>query len=307
MTRRPSSLRRGLWSDFLLFTAAALALGAGVFVFWSQRSERVVHEAQAGSFWLRVEAADWVRDGMLHPGTSPFGMPPSMMAGLPKQDMQRLNVEFSVHNRGADTQVFDLAELKLTAESGVVWEATPGEEASKVTLRAGQRYAAVVQFDVPETERTRLTLWWGRAEAPVRMLAVVAPRHVKPEVKPPTDWPSTVDALAPGRADSGRLLYQTKFACASCHGDPALPGSNTVGPPLDGFAAIAGARVPNQSAKEYAYRSILAPNAFIAPTCARGEPCASPSAMPVYSELMSPQDMSDVLEFLLNQPLAQRQ
>lgn len=139
------------------------------------------------------------------------------------------------------------------------------------------------------------------------MLVVYAPRHEKPAPTPRTEWPATADALPPGRLEEGRLAYQTRFACASCHGDPGMPGSNTVGPSLEGFALSAGARVPNQSAKDYAYESVLAPNAFIAPSCARGLPCARPSAMPVYSELMSPQDMADVLQFLMSQRLAQRQ
>jgi mono/diheme cytochrome c family protein len=138
------------------------------------------------------------------------------------------------------------------------------------------------------------------------MLSVFAPVHVEPEKKPAAQWPATADGLPQGRVEEGRLAYQTRFACASCHGDPGLPGSNTVGPSLDGFALTAGSRVPGQNALEYAYQSILAPNAFIAPVCAKGQPCARPSAMPVYSEVMSQQDMADLLQFLISQRVAER-
>lgn len=147
--RRPAGL-----GDLLLFGLALAAISAGLVLFWSARTERVVHEAEAAAMWLRVEHAEWLRDGMLHPGTAAFGMPPAMMEGLPAEQVQRLNVEFSVHNRGATTESFNIAELSLHAQSGAVWEARPDEDGANVVLGPRQRYAAVVQFDVPEEERS---------------------------------------------------------------------------------------------------------------------------------------------------------
>lgn len=183
------------------------------------------------------------------------------------------------------------------------WEADPGPQ-GQVVLRPGQLFSTVLQFDVPEEGEEALHLWWEREGGTARLLATEVPRHEEPAGQPPTEWPALVDALPPGRAGEGASLYAGRLACASCHGQPELPGSNTVGPPL-GELARAAPRVPGKSVAQYVYESMLAPDAFLAPGCPGGQPCAAPSAMPHYGELMSSQDMADVVAFLLGPRIAQ--
>lgn len=290
--------------DATLLTLSLFTLVAGAAIFWNARNERVLHEAEEGSLRLRMEHAEWVRDGMLHPGTDAFPMPSAMTPGLPEDGAHRLNVELTVYNASASPQSFALSELSLQSDSGARWEAAK-EESPRVTLLAAQSYAAVVRFDVPKEEAGALTLWWSRGGSRARMLSTVAPIHDE-EAPKKVDWPKLASALPAGREAEGRLLFQSKFACASCHGDPSVPGSNNLGPSLADFARSGGVRVPGMDAQQYAYESIRTPNAFIAPLCAKDLPCAKPSAMPAYDGVMTPQEMADVLAFLQRQWLARR-
>jgi mono/diheme cytochrome c family protein len=120
------------------------------------------------------------------------------------------------------------------------------------------------------------------------------PAPVKPGV-----WPKFADQLPEGDAPAGRKLFMGRLACFSCHGDPALPGGNTVGPHLGDLGRQARTRVTGLSARQYVYESVLDPNAFIVPTCANGQPCLRPSAMPYYGELLSQKDMADVVAYMV--------
>lgn len=60
-------------------------------------------------------------------------------------------------------------------------------------------------------------------------------------------------------AGRGEVLFRTH--CATCHtvqGDRVI-----VGPPLAGIGRKAGERIPNISAEEYLYESIIYPNSYI--------------------------------------------
>lgn len=119
---------------------------------------------------------------------------------------------------------------------------------------------------------------------------------------PTVEWPDSVADLPAGDAANGETLYFTTFACNSCHGDPATPGTNVVGPHLGDIGVVGGERVEGQSAADYIYESILDPNAFIAPICANDLPCTAPSSMPPnFGQRMTEQDMADVIEYLLQQ------
>jgi hypothetical protein len=53
------------------------------------------------------------------------------------------------------------------------------------------------------------------------------------------------------------------------------------------------------TAPQYAYESLLFPGAFIASGCGGEAPCAQPSLMPGYGEVLSPQEMADLISYLL--------
>ena len=123
------------------------------------------------------------------------------------------------------------------------------------------------------------------------------------------EWPETVeeylalDEISPGDASNGEALY-TSYTCIVCHGNLDDPSSATIGPWLGDIAERGDEIVPGQAADQYIYRSILYPNEFIAPECPTG-PCAGPpSAMRqtfAFDMGANPQDMADILAYLLGQ------
>jgi mono/diheme cytochrome c family protein len=123
------------------------------------------------------------------------------------------------------------------------------------------------------------------------------------------EWAESVeDELAkhePGDAARGEELYAS-YGCVACHGQLDNPDSATVGPWLGDIAENGGERIPDTSAIQYVYESILHPNDFIAPDCPTG-PCPGPPS-PMrqdYAVVMGgeeqAQDMADLLAYLLGQ------
>ena len=106
--------------------------------------------------------------------------------------------------------------------------------------------------------------------------------------------PSSAAELPQGDAARGRDLFHGRAACAACHGDPAVPASNTRGPELYGSATFASARVPGQSAAEYLYAAIARPDEFLAEAPAfAGERL---TRMPETE--LTPQEAADLLAYL---------
>ena len=123
---------------------------------------------------------------------------------------------------------------------------------------------------------------------------VVVEAPTAPEV-----WPESVEELPEGDAASGADVYANN-GCAGCHGDPAEPGTNGVGPHLGDIGVVGAERIEGTSAAEYVYESILEPNAFIAPECPTG-PCNEPSGMnPNFGDVLSEQNMADLIAYLLS-------
>jgi mono/diheme cytochrome c family protein len=122
------------------------------------------------------------------------------------------------------------------------------------------------------------------------------------------EWPElaedflALDEIEEGDPERGAELYAVTYGCNSCHGNMDDPESAQVGPWMGDLAEIGGDRVPGQDALQYTYESILYPNAYIVPECPTG-PCASPSSMPGnFGARMgeNPQDMADIIAYLLN-------
>jgi mono/diheme cytochrome c family protein len=182
------------------------------------------------------------------------------------------------------------------------WEGTK-LDFIKVTIAAGrgpimptwsERYGGPMRDDQVE-DVTRFVLNW-ESEA-----LCAEPEFVY-------EWPELAEAflaleeIEEGDPERGEELYFLTYACNACHGDMDNPASALVGPWLGELAEIGGTRVEGQDALQYAYESILYPNAYIVPECPTG-PCASPSGMPAtFGARMgdNPQDMADILAFLLN-------
>ena len=117
----------------------------------------------------------------------------------------------------------------------------------------------------------------------------------------PVEWPEDVAELPEGDPANGETLYTSTFGCGSCHGDPAVEGSNPIGPWLGTIAVEGASRIEGKDSDQYIYESILHPDDFIAPICANDNPCSEPSQMPAtFISSMSQQDMADVIAFLLS-------
>jgi mono/diheme cytochrome c family protein len=172
---------------------------------------------------------------------------------------------------------------------------------ASIVLPPGHAALLQASFDVPESNDP-LTLWWERGAVHERLLATRTPLHALPQ-RPggPAEWPHDVTDLPRGHADVGERLFRAN-ACISCHGDPAAPGSNAAGAPHLGSIGIAAAkRVPSQSAAQYLYESILDPDAFVLRLCTGPGPCPDQLRMPAYGEVLTVQDVADLVAFLLEQ------
>ncbi len=113
-------------------------------------------------------------------------------------------------------------------------------------------------------------------------------------------WPLHVSELPEGNPDNGATLYNTTYACASCHGALDNEGSANIGPWLGDIDQTGAERIDGYTAADYVYESILKPDAFIAPECPSG-PCNEPSTMPGnFGERMTQQDMADVMSYVLS-------
>jgi cytochrome c len=99
-------------------------------------------------------------------------------------------------------------------------------------------------------------------------------------------------ALPPGSADAGKTEF-TAAGCAACHSLQA--GVRIVGPALAGVAARAAGRKPGYSAPLYLYESVTRPNAYVL--------AGFPAGLmpPDFRSRLRPQDLSDLLAFLLTE------
>jgi mono/diheme cytochrome c family protein len=129
-------------------------------------------------------------------------------------------------------------------------------------------------------------------------VTVVMPTETRPATS--GKWPTLVSTLPAGDPARGEELYNIAFGCAACHGDPAVEGSNVVGPWHGQIAAEGATRIAGYSSADYLYESILLPSAFIFTECPQGACTGPPSAMPAnFGDRMTPQDMANVIAYML--------
>lgn len=275
-------------------------LAAGVAVFVQARRESPVLAARVGGLAVRLERARWMTDHMDHGGG--FARPAVMMPGMPEAGFQRLSVELSFHNAGSRPAAFQGEEFSLVTGRGETLEIY-GADLGTARLGRGQSLNTSLYFDVNTTaDPGRLRLLWRRGGEKVYMPLPAPPEHYHARPRGDVVWPSDVTILLPmGNSERGAELFSAAFGCVACHGDPARPGSNPIGPHLGAIGMVAGERQDAKAAPQYIYESILRPNDFIVEECRDGRPCAAPSAMPDYAELLSLQDMADLVAFLMLQ------
>jgi mono/diheme cytochrome c family protein len=95
-----------------------------------------------------------------------------------------------------------------------------------------------------------------------------------------------------GDAVRGEELFNTSAnlapPCSGCH----IAGNNA-SPSLDGYGEIAGSRVEGESAREYTFYSIVAPERHIVEGFGN-------AMYNQYGSKMSPQEIADVIEYLLS-------
>lgn len=92
----------------------------------------------------------------------------------------------------------------------------------------------------------------------------------------------------------GRSVF-VSYGCGACHLLSDGGGAGIVGPALDGVSARASGRVEGLTAQEYIYNSITAPGSYVVEGFADG-------VMPLtYAELMNPEQIDALVEYLLTQ------
>lgn len=151
-----------------------------------------------------------------------------------------------------------------------------GEEAARAyAIELGLETAVAAEAPVPAAADT---------ESPGEQLAdaqVAAAAAAVDEAPTPA---------AGGDPEAGARVF-TQLGCGSCHVVADLPGAvGTIGPKLDGLAAIAGQRVPGQDADAYLRESIADPNAFVVDGYMK--------VMPPMRGAMSDQQFEDLIAFL---------
>jgi len=109
-------------------------------------------------------------------------------------------------------------------------------------------------------------------------------------------------AMALGNAVHGRMIFNTakqtdngSWACSICHS--VTPDQfRVIGPGLWNISVRGANLVSGENAVEYIRESIVDPNAFIAPA----DPAYPSNLMPSnYGLVLSPQDLNDVIAYLL--------
>ncbi len=107
---------------------------------------------------------------------------------------------------------------------------------------------------------------------------------------------TTATQAASAAADplaAGRQLFNNN-GCNACHTLADAGAAGALGPKLDGFNAVAGSRVPGQSAEEYTHESIVKPNAHVV----EGFPA---NLMPQdYGLRIAKQDLDKLVSYLLS-------
>lgn len=285
----------------LVFSGTVLVAVAG-WILVIQATRRIpVEQATVDGLQMRLEKARWILDQMDH-GEN-FQKPSTMMPDMPEWGKQRVTLDLAFYNRSSRTQLFDGHEFFLVPEVGD--EVPPiGAQTGRAEIAPGQTLNTALHFDFDTTlPHGQLRVEWRRGERSI-YLPIPEPAehyHLRPrggEVSLPPD----ARLLLPiGEAERGGQLFRGTYGCAACHGDPAVPGTNNVGPHLGSIGVTGGRRIDGVPAAQYIYQSILEPNAFIAPECKDGKPCPEPTAMPEYSSLVSLQDVADLVTYLLEQ------
>lgn len=106
---------------------------------------------------------------------------------------------------------------------------------------------------------------------------------------------TTAMQAAAGAADpllAGRQLFNAN-GCNACHALADAGAAGVLGPKLDGYASLAGDRVPGQSAEDYTHEAIVKPNAHVV----EGFPA---NLMPQdYGLRLSEQDLGKLVTYLL--------
>lgn len=289
----PSWWKKPEWIVLLLALGVALAGWALVI---QARSTIPVRQADLYGMEARLNQARWLVDQMDH--GEGFARPATMMPDMPDPGSQRLSVELSFRNLSGQALEYRGEEFTLVSDAGNEYPPI-GAQLGKFTLSAGHSLNTSIYYDFDSSrDLGNLKLRWERGDETVYMPIPHPPEHyhLRPQDR---FWPDDVMLLMPiSDAERGRNHFLAAYGCSACHGDPAVPGSNNVGPHLAGIGSQAAARVPGKSAAQYIYESILRPEDFIAPEC-KGGPCSSPSAMPDYTGILDEQATADLVAYLL--------
>ncbi|QRN95978.1 c-type cytochrome [Archangium violaceum] len=282
------------WKQVRGVLALLITLAGGTLVLraWLVQPSR---EVELGGLRLRLERAVWMHEPTDHGDTA--RLPTSEGAPGPGPGQRRLVVEVTVFNPGRTPRDFEPGELRLAeAARGTVWQPSAGGR-GVFTLRPAELLPVTLSFDVPATQEP-VRLEWERDTRREALLLTQRPSSPG-ESGEQAGWPLRVEQLPPGREAAGSALFHGRLACTSCHGDLARPEGPRIAPFLGDFARVGATRVAGKSAAQYAYESLLDPNAFIPPECAERQPCARPTLMPLYGESLSLQEMADLVSYLM--------
>ncbi|HET9225725.1 MAG TPA: c-type cytochrome [Thermoanaerobaculia bacterium] len=295
---RVEALRWLVKPGVLVFIGALVLAAAGWAILARAVRRLPVQESTNYGIHVRLDDARWILDQMDH-GEN-FRQPAAMMPDMPPMGFQRVTMYLALENRSDELREYHGEEFFLVPEIGE--EVPPfGAVIGQASLEPGQTLNTAIHFDLDTTKpHGRLLVEWRHGKRSAWFPIPEPSEHFHLRPRGGADLPPDARMLLPiGKAGRGERLYAGTYGCAACHGDPAVPDSNNLGPHLGRIGAEAGGRIEDVAAEQYIYDSIIDPGSFIAPECKGGVPCDAPTAMPEYSSLVTVQDAADLLAYLL--------
>jgi hypothetical protein len=202
------------------------------------------------------------------------------------------------------------AALALTTACGGI--ATPEWAADAQSTRVAQASTSEHLTSIAPTATPTATATATLTPTPIPPTATPSPLPTETAIPPsetpapPTEAPAADDpiavALAAGDPANGQVVFNTTYnmpdgsvwMCSQCHS--VTPDElRLIGPGMWNIANRAGERVPGEDAVQYIRHSIVAPMDFIVP----GDPPYPPLMPAGYETVLTPQELSDVIAYLL--------
>lgn len=137
---------------------------AGSLSLWIESSQWIggAHAAEDGAQDVEIDVVDHDdEEGEVIEGADGFDRPPTMTPGTPDEGFQRMQVDLTFLNKGANPLDIGPEDFLLEGADGQVWTPLLGGTFGLTTLLPGQTLNTIVAYDVPELDvEQQIDLLW---------------------------------------------------------------------------------------------------------------------------------------------------